>query len=206
MQWHIGMLVLLILVGGCRGSTSSEANDAATVSASPPATLDSATLTARVMSIGLETAPPSTQRQVLDILASDERFSIFHEIVSAGLPYFIEFMSMTDWNHTVFVPTDAAFDALPVAAVDAMRTGQVSVVMFLDHLTLPIVMPVADLKSGSYDTVGQGGPALEITVADDGITLDGTAAVIDADIEGSNGIIHAIDTVIGVDYILRGFD
>ena len=206
MQWRIGILVLLIFVSGCSGSTRSEANDAATISASHPATRDSATSSASVMSIGLETASPSTQRQVLDILASDERFSIFHEIVSAGLPYFIEFMSMPDWNHTVFVPTDRAFGALPVAAIDAMRTGQVSVVMFLDHLTLPIVMPVADVKSGSYDTVGQGGPALEITVSDDAITLDGTAAVIDADIAGSNGIIHAIDTVIGVDYILRAFD
>lgn len=104
-----------------------------------------------------------------------------------------------DGPYTIFAPTDAAFAKLPVSTVDMLMRPENR-----DQLTMMLRMHViAGRKIRSEELAG-----LQIT-AD---TLNGPVAidaidetspmringveVVASDIEASNGVIHAIDTVL----------
>lgn len=97
---------------------------------------------------------------------------------------------------TVFAPTNAAFDAVLVAV------GQNDINDLPDNVLRAIleyhVIPNAtirstDLSNGTATTV-QGEP---ITInVDGGITFNGSATVVTADVEAENGIVHVIDQVL----------
>ena len=94
---------------------------------------------------------------------------------------------------TVFAPTDAAFKKLPAGTIEGLYKDRVKLAAILTRHVLPGLVMAKDVKSGDATTVE--GSTLKVTASDDGVTVD-TAKVIKADIEASNGVIHAIDTVV----------
>ncbi len=99
-------------------------------------------------------------------------------------------------NLTIFAPTDAAFAKLPPDALqELLKPGNKEVLMkILTYHVVPGKILSTDLKSGEVKSL-EGGiinvkvdPATGVTVND--------AKVTQADITGSNGVIHAIDQVI----------
>jgi uncharacterized surface protein with fasciclin (FAS1) repeats len=94
---------------------------------------------------------------------------------------------------TVFAPTDEAFKKLPAGALDALLkdTGKLKAV--LSYHVIAGHIEARDLKSGEIATVQ--GSALSAVVSKSGVTVNG-AHVRSADILATNGVIHAIDTVI----------
>jgi uncharacterized surface protein with fasciclin (FAS1) repeats len=96
---------------------------------------------------------------------------------------------------TVFAPTDAAFAKLPAGTVDSLlkpENKKKLVAILLYHVVAGKVLST-DLKSGPVKTVeGQ-----DVTIDLSGGTVKvNDATVIKADIPASNGVIHAIDTVL----------
>lgn len=93
---------------------------------------------------------------------------------------------------TVFAPTDAAFAKIPKADLDALLKDKAALTKVLTYHVVPGKVMAKDVKPGMVKTV-QGS---EVTLATTGgVTVNG-AKVVAADVPASNGVIHAIDTVI----------
>lgn len=93
---------------------------------------------------------------------------------------------------TVFAPTDEAFAKVPKATLDALLKDKAALTKVLTYHVVPGKVMAKDVKAGNVKTVqGQ-----DITLATTGgVTVNG-AKVVAADVAASNGVIHAIDTVI----------
>lgn len=94
---------------------------------------------------------------------------------------------------TVFAPTDEAFRKLPEGALNALLKDKVRLAGILTYHVVPGKIMAQHLESGDVKTV-QGG-MLNIVRGEDGVVVD-NAKVTKVDIETSNGVIHAIDTVL----------
>jgi uncharacterized surface protein with fasciclin (FAS1) repeats len=93
---------------------------------------------------------------------------------------------------TVFAPTDAAFAKIPKADLDALLKDKAALTKVLTYHVVAAKVMAKDIKAGSVKTV-QGGSVTLATMG--GVTVNG-AKVVAADVAASNGVIHAIDTVI----------
>ena len=93
---------------------------------------------------------------------------------------------------TVFAPTDAAFAKVPKATLDALLADKAALAKVLTYHVVPGKVMAADVKAGMVKTVqGQ-----ELTLKTDGGGMVNNAKVVAADVAASNGVIHAIDTVL----------
>jgi len=95
---------------------------------------------------------------------------------------------------TLFAPTDEAFAKLPQGQLDSLLANPAQLkVLLLGHV-VPSKVTAADAASqSSAQTVAGGNVA--IAAKDSGVTIGG-AHVVKADIQASNGVIHAVDAVI----------
>ena len=98
--------------------------------------------------------------------------------------------------YTVFAPTNEAFDAVGQKTLDELLKPE-NKEQLTDILTYHVVegeLKAADLKDGQQLKTVQGG---EVEVALDGDTVTvGDAKVAQADVDASNGVVHAIDGVL----------
>jgi uncharacterized surface protein with fasciclin (FAS1) repeats len=99
-------------------------------------------------------------------------------------------------NFTVFAPTDAAFAKLPPDALrDLLKPENKEVLLkIITYHVVPGKILSTDLKSGEVKSVEGGAINVKVDPAT-GVTVN-DAKVIQADITGSNGVIHGIDQVI----------
>ena len=93
---------------------------------------------------------------------------------------------------TVFAPTDEAFAKIPKATLDGLLADKAALTKVLTYHVVPGKVMAKDVKAGKVKTVqGQ-----EITVSTSmGVMVD-QSKVIATDVAASNGVIHAIDTVL----------
>jgi uncharacterized surface protein with fasciclin (FAS1) repeats len=96
---------------------------------------------------------------------------------------------------TVFAPTDDAFAKVPKSTLDELLKPE-SKQKLADILTYHVLagkVLAADVKTMEVKTVN--GQNLHFVAEDGKVTVD-KANVIMADVAASNGVIHAIDTVL----------
>jgi uncharacterized surface protein with fasciclin (FAS1) repeats len=93
---------------------------------------------------------------------------------------------------TVFAPTDEAFAKIPKATLDGLQADKAALAKVLTYHVVPGKVMAKDVKAGKVKTVqGQ-----EITVTTSmGVMVD-QSKVVATDVAASNGVIHAIDTVL----------
>ncbi len=99
-------------------------------------------------------------------------------------------------NLTIFAPTDAAFAKLPQDALQELLKPDNKEVLLkiLTYHVVPGKVLSTDLKSGEVKSLEGGAINVKVDPAT-GVTVN-DAKVTQADITGSNGVIHAIDQVI----------
>lgn len=110
---------------------------------------------------------------------------------------------------TVFAPTDAAFGKVPAATREALMApaGKADLTKILTYHVVPGRVDAATLTQQIRDgggsatlTTVEGGTLTARAGADGSVTLTdetgGMARVVQADVAASNGVIHAIDTVV----------
>ncbi|HEV2082424.1 MAG TPA: fasciclin domain-containing protein [Brevundimonas sp.] len=111
--------------------------------------------------------------------------------------------------YTVFAPTNAAFEKVPAATRDALMApaGKADLTKILTYHVVPGRVDAAALTqqiqqgggSATLTTV-QGGTLTARAGADGSVTLTdakgNTARVVTTDVAATNGVIHAIDTVV----------
>lgn len=93
---------------------------------------------------------------------------------------------------TLFAPSNAAFNAVPADVLSRLQNDPGLLADVLQHHVVDGAYTSADLVEG--DLMAGDGSKLAISI-DDTITVNG-AAVIDADIAASNGVVHVIDEVL----------
>lgn len=138
------------------------------------------------------TTQAEDKKTIVEVAVGNEDFStLVAALKAAGL---VETLS-GDGPFTVFAPNNAAFAKLPEGTVGSLlkpENKEKLVAILTYHVVSGKVM-AADVATGEVTTVN--GAKASLKAGDDGVTID-SAKVIATDIEGSNGVIHVIDTVI----------
>ena len=113
-----------------------------------------------------------------------------------------------DGPFTVFAPTNAAFEAF-LTANDFESLNDVPVDVLTDVLLNHVVdgdNRSTGLSTGyvpSFSTAGVSGRNLSLFInTDGGVTVNGVAEVIQADVVASNGVAHVVNRVIGLPTIV----
>lgn len=128
---------------------------------------------------------------IVDIAVNTEGFSTLVAAVKAA--NLVETLK-TSGPFTVFAPNDAAFAKLPPGTVQTLVDNPPQLARILTYHVVAGKLTQADLSElDSINSVE--GSAISINCANDTFEVK-NAAVIAADIEADNGIIHVIDNVI----------
>ncbi|MFN1834041.1 fasciclin domain-containing protein [Balneola sp. MJW-20] len=108
---------------------------------------------------------------------------------STGLENTLKFTG----DYTVFAPSDAAFNALPSGLLESLSTEQLAEILTYHVVSGEILS--TDLAA-EQAPVTLSGESIFVTSNANGVTVNGSATVEAADVDVSNGVIHAIDEVI----------
>jgi len=124
-------------------------------------------------------------------IGSPDHTTLVAAVQAAGL---VETLSGTG-PFTVFAPTNAAFAKLPAGTLDSLLKpeNKAKLVGILTYHVVPAKVMAADVKTGEAPTVN--GKKLALQADKNGVKVNG-AKVVAADILGSNGVVHVVDTVI----------
>jgi uncharacterized surface protein with fasciclin (FAS1) repeats len=141
----------------------------------------------------------ASSKTVVGVASSDKRFTTLVALVKqAGLAKTLSGKG----PFTVFAPTNAAFAKLKRTAPEtfaAVAGDKALLTKVLTYHVLAKNVPstaaiAAAKKNASVKTVQ--GERIKLSIRAGKLTLNGTSKVIVADVKASNGVIHAIDTVI----------
>ena len=135
------------------------------------------------------------KKDIVDTAAGTDNFKTFNNAIkAAGLVDTLK----GEGPFTVLAPTDEAFAKLPDGTWDNLLKpeNKEKLVAILKYQILPGKSLNADvLKLDGQEVKTVEGNSAKVAVKDGTVTIDG-AKVVKSDIECSNGVIHAIDTVI----------
>jgi uncharacterized surface protein with fasciclin (FAS1) repeats len=95
---------------------------------------------------------------------------------------------------TVFAPTDDAFAKIPKDQIDALLANKTQLAAVLTYHVVPGKVMSTDLKNEMMVKTVQG-ENITISLANGGVMVN-DATVVQANIVCTNGVIHAIDTVL----------
>ncbi len=152
-----------------------------------------------------EAKTSKTTQNIVGVAAGNDAFStLVAAVKAAGL---VDTLS-GNGPFTVFAPTNDAFDKLPKGTVESLLkpeakdklTAVLTYHVVAGKFEASAVMDAIAKNNGKFtvDTV-QGGK-IDLSLNDGKVILTdankGTATVVIADVEASNGVIHAIDTVV----------
>lgn len=144
---------------------------------------------------------PAAQNIVELAQGNENLSSLVAAVQRAGL---VDALSNSNANLTVFAPTNAAFAAfLSANGFATLEDVPVEVLtqVLLNHV-VGSELKAADLSTGYVNTLATFGSTtsnLSLYVSTSGgVTLNGGPAVVAADVDASNGVVHVIDAVIGL--------
>lgn len=142
---------------------------------------------------------------IVGVAAGNENFStLVAAVKAAGL---VDTLN-SDGPFTVFAPTNAAFDKLPEGTVGtllkpenkATLTAVLTYHVVAGKFDAAAVVEAIKANNGSFTVPTVQGGTLTASLMDGKVVLKdekgGMSTVVIADVAASNGIIHAIDTVV----------
>lgn len=141
----------------------------------------------------MNTNSPSNKSNLVDTAASQGSFATFGKALdAAGLSDTLKGAG----PYTVFAPTDAAFQKLPAGKLDnwLKPENKAELISILNYHVTPGRVSAAEVGKLSETKTVQGQSA-KIKMAGDKVTINGANITL-TDIHSSNGVIHAIDTVL----------
>ncbi len=156
-----------------------------------------------------EMAPDSTAMEapttIVDVAAGNADFStLVAAVKAAGL---VETLS-AEGPYTVFAPTNAAFEKLPAGTVDNLLKPE-NLEKLKGLLTYHVVSGKFDAAAvtdaitkgnGKYTVTTVQGGKIDLSLKDGKVLLTDAngkmSTVVMADVAASNGVIHAIDSVV----------
>lgn len=138
-------------------------------------------------------APMASEPDIVDIAASDDRFSTLVAAVQAA--DLVDTLK-SDGPFTVFAPTDEAFAALPEGTVESLLEAE-NRDRLRQILELHVVAgrTYADAALSERKLTTLGGERIDVALERGALRVGG-ASVVKADIDAANGVIHVIDRVL----------
>ena len=137
-----------------------------------------------------EPAPTPQPQTIVDVAQGADQFSILVEaVVRAGL---VDELSSSG-PFTVFAPTNQAFNAAGITDVSEIPVDDLRNILLYHVLSGRVL--ASQVTTGEVPTLLEGAN-LSVVVSGGNVTINENASVITADIEASNGVIHAIDNVL----------
>ena len=129
---------------------------------------------------------------LIETIAKEDKFSVFSRLM--GTSKANEIFS-GDGNFTVFAPTNDAFGKITDADMNALlnEPGQAGLKALLSYHVLPGVLTAAKI-SGLTSTATVTGA--DVTFSDTGGLKVNSSGVQARNIRATDGIVHAIDTVL----------
>ncbi|MDD2439597.1 MAG: fasciclin domain-containing protein, partial [Methanosarcinaceae archaeon] len=143
----------------------------------------------------------ATENNETENNASEELQNIIDTATAENFTSFVTAVKATELNFTlkeagpftVFVPTDEAFAALPEETLEALLNDTAALEKVLLYHVANQKLNASELTNlSSIPTLE--GSELSVNVTSEGILIE-DAKIVTADIQASNGIIHAIDAV-----------
>jgi uncharacterized surface protein with fasciclin (FAS1) repeats len=138
---------------------------------------------------------PAAVGNIVAVAAANSNFStLVAAVKAAGL---VDALSAAG-PLTVFAPTNDAFAKLPAGTVEFLLKPENKprlVAILTYHVLAGKVMAADALKLDGKPATTLNGQFIAVSVKDGNVLLNG-AKVIIADVPASNGVIHAIDTVL----------
>ncbi|WP_405201777.1 fasciclin domain-containing protein [Dokdonia sp. LLG6352-1] len=129
--------------------------------------------------------------------------SLVAALTDEGNTAFTTLLSDTEQDFTVFAPTNDAFDTfLDGSALEDVDNDVLAQV--LSNHVVPGAVAISGTLTNSYVNTaatfnGEADAPLSLYInTDNGVTLNGGSNVIVADIVAVNGVVHVVDTVIGL--------
>ena len=206
----IKLLTLALMSGIALAACSADDTDADMAATTPdPAMTDPATdpmaTTPDPMTDDSMAAPGADMDIVANASNSPDHTTLVSAVQAAGLAETLQ----GPGPYTVFAPTNAAFDALPVGTVDGLLEPD-SKDQLTSVLTYHVVEGSLDAAALTQQIEAGNGEARLTTVAGGelvakanpagGVTITdaqgNTANVTTADLRSSNGVIHVVDKVL----------
>ncbi|NNE11465.1 MAG: OmpA family protein [Ilumatobacter sp.] len=165
-----------------RGTSGDGPDDLAASPASTPSTESVPATTASPATTAPSSSDDGELLTVLDIVAADPDLA-FLSVLLAGVELPV------DEPFTLFAPANGAFDAIPADQLAVLQVETDLLTRVLARHAVPGRLLTTDLVDG--EILAADGAALSVT-AGDPITVGGSA-IVAADIEASNGVVHVID-------------
>jgi len=155
--------------------------------------------------VAVDSAEMAKSSTIVDVAAGNPDFStLVAAVQAAGL---VETLS-GDGPFTVFAPTNAAFEKLPAGTVDGLLKPE-NLEKLKGLLTYHVVSGKFDAAAvtdaitqgkGKYTVTTVQGGKIDLSIKDGNVILTDangkSSTVVIADVAASNGVIHAIDSVV----------
>jgi uncharacterized surface protein with fasciclin (FAS1) repeats len=148
---------------------------------------------AAMMAVPLTAARAAEMKNIVDTAAGAGNFTtLVAAVKAAGLVDTLKGAG----PFTVFAPTDEAFAKLPKGTLEDLLKpeNKAKLAGILTYHVVPGKVMAADIKGKKTDVKTVQGEMLSVDATKD-VMVNG-AKVVTADVGASNGVIHAIDTVV----------
>jgi uncharacterized surface protein with fasciclin (FAS1) repeats len=140
------------------------------------------------------TPTPSTQlKDIFDTLNSDNRFSIFVDVLQNSS---IKTILKSPGPFTVFAPTDDAFNAIPISVLNYIKNNITLLNETLNYHIIPKKLDIDQVINETILFTIQGTP-LVITTTND--ILVNNAKIVQSNINCTNGVIHVLDKMLQIE-------
>jgi len=144
--------------------------------------------------------PNSATKNIVELAATEADFSTFVSLLQSEEVALEEFASDPDSVLTVFAPTNEAFQELIDGGFDPSDSTAVANLLKY-HIIQDTIITSDELHPGDLTSVQGSDISVDIvgnSWSGNEIELNGGVSIIKENILASNGIIHAIDTVLAV--------
>jgi len=147
----------------------------------------------------------ATTPNIVEVAAGNDSFSTLVAAVTAAD---LAGTLSGEGPFTVFAPTNDAFAKLPEGTVESLLepenkealTGILTYHVVSGKFDAAAVIEAINSNNGTFTVTTVQGGAIDLSLSDGNVILTdakgGTATVVIADVAASNGVIHAIDTVV----------
>ncbi|MCC5665564.1 fasciclin domain-containing protein [Nostoc sp. CHAB 5784] len=144
--------------------------------------------------VGGTTGGTQTGTDIVSLAASSTSLTTLTSLLkTAGLTDILQ----QPGPYTVFAPTDQAFAALPAATLQQLQQpeNREALIKILRYHVVPGAVTSSQLSAGELRTSEESPVNIQIDRANNQVTVN-NAQVIQADVQASNGVIHAINQVL----------
>ncbi|MFS0517751.1 fasciclin domain-containing protein [Nostoc sp. UIC 10607] len=144
--------------------------------------------------VGGTTGGTQTGSDIVSLAASSTSLTTLTSLLkTAGLADILQ----QPGPYTVFAPTDEAFAALPAATLQQLQQpeNREALIKILRYHVVPGAVTSSQLSAGELKTYEERPVNIQIDRANNQVAVN-NARVIQADVQASNGVIHAINQVL----------